>query len=470
VNRARTHSISTFVPLLLFVTACHDQRTLPPPSTDARSAGMLLLALEQGAIQWATAFDLIDGRGYPPIAWRGDVELIALEYGCSIERLGLAAGRQPLLAEPTDVPRLPPPRRVMSTRIDTTEWEPSEMSEPISLALRHLDLDPDNICTSARAAYSSMPVGVPVDGHADPSFAIPYDGETALIGSTDGKVYRLSRDGVIARVPALEDREYRGAYRAPRGDLWLISNRGTLARGTIDGVQSVTTTTSFTDPRRGIAIAGPNDVDAPFELFATATSSDTRVFARFDGERWEKLAEVEPHDGLFLPAAAWLGPEHAIAIGVGRYRNSVVRYREGVIREERLPTDAGPSSIMHHPTLGTIVGMDDGTIARNTGSDQWEAIPLAPPLRFVRTLAPVGDGFVFGASAEFNFLSYQFGQYFPAIGFCEGEVLTPDAIAASHLTSFADGSLIAATLQGFNSPLGIVILELEEEAGTCSQD
>jgi len=113
--------------------------------------------------------------------------------------------------------------------------------------------------------------------------------------------------------------------------------------------------------------------------------------------------------------------------------------------------------------------MDDGTIARHAGTGQWEALPSPPKLRYVRTASPIGEGFIFGGSAQVNFISYRFGQYFPAIGFCDAESLTPEEIAVSHLAAFADRALIGATLQSFDSPLGIVILELEEEAGTCSQ-
>ncbi len=453
--------------LLLVAGGCHDQRVLAPPPSDADSAGMVMVALDGDAVQWVTAFDLAAGGGYPALSWRGDPELVALGYGCPIERLGLSPGRQPLLDTPRDDLRLPLPRRIDSAQADVGAWSAVEMSDGVAAALRRLDLPLDNVCSASRAALDPVTISVPEDGHDDTAFLLPYDDESTLAGSRNGRVYRLHRSGALERVGALEDRKYRGAYLAADGELWMLSDRGTLARGSIDGLETVTTTTAF-GPVRYLALVGPTDPEASLELFATSSSTRAITFARFDGERWQMLTSVRPHSGIFLPAAAWIAPGIAAAIGAGEHRNSVVIYDHGIVTEELLPSDAGPSSILHHPQLGTIVGMDDGIVARRSAGGDWRALPIPLKMGFVRTLAPMGRGLLLGGSVEFNFLGYRFAQYLPDIGYCEGEAFTSEA--ASHIAALGRDAMVAATLQDFGSPLGLTILELTAPAGACSGD
>jgi hypothetical protein len=455
--------LAAHVGLAIASAGCHSNVVLDPlPASDgARSVLVIGHDAERGL--WVEAFD--SGERPPELHFTESVDLHAVELGCPLERLGLARGTQRLLDTPAQALRIPRPRRAWSTRIDDGRWSEGVLSPVGEETLRRLDVPNDNLCEATRAEFFTRKLDVPADGHGAPVFSVALDEESALVGSVDGRVYRAHRDGRVELLSSLSGLGVRAAYVRPGGEIWLLSAVGLLSHGRLGAPFETMTATAplglEDEDEIQVALAGPTVEGAPFELFA---ATNARRFIRFDGVEWRTIARVE-HRGIFVAAVAWIGEQHAVAIGMGQTPNTVVRYFRGSITEEALPTGSGVSSILHHAALGTVVGMDDGSLA--VRADQgWTPLFGGPDVRYVRTLLAEGDGFLFGASTEVNFLSYGFGQYLPEIGFCEPRTLTD--LAAIFVAPLGEDTFLATTLQSFDYPLELTLLDRTARSGDCT--
>lgn len=461
---------SALAPLLL--GACHSVVVLDAPSLGAARAALVVVAPPDGEALGAYAVDLAAEAAWPDLSVQPPSTVVTLAYSCDVARLGLTPGWQALQDPAAQQDLLPPPALVLASEVDeasSTAWtQAAQLSDAVVRRLRRLPLTPAARCRAAGARFESRVLTVPNDGHGPPAFLVSVDERRALAGTRDGKLYQVDLDGTITR---LESRErwpdpYVGAHRTSDGILWLVTAMGQVARGTIEqGFETITSTTAFPEQGR-IAVTGSTG-GAPFELFAEGEGdNDRRLFARFDGVRWEQLASVE-WDGIFLPAVAWVGPGEAVAIGAGQSGpNTVARYKNGEVHEEVLRGRSGLSAILQHSQLGTVVGRDTEGLYYFDGRT-WEPLEGLSPVTYIRVFSAEGPGFLYGGSVEFNFSATVFSQYHPTIGFCATTETYTD-VATSHLARLGEHALVAATLAGFSSPLGLTLLERTQEAASCS--
>jgi hypothetical protein len=466
--------------------SCHRSFAIPAPDLD----GIRSVLVIESAKGQVIAIDAVavpsDGSApdWPVLARHGDADVTVLEYGCSLDRMGLKPGPQTML-KGSAAGRLPRAAEMLSIPGNhPSSWtKVDQLSPTLRDQIDKLDLPPDNLCRVSTAEFEPRPLGLPDDNHGPPAFSVPIDDSSVLAATTDGKYYRVDASGLVTAVSfgPSDSTPFVGGYRAPDGDLWLMSRDGLLIRGTFDrGFTTVTSSAvlvqDFIDDRGNpqhfapsrIALRGPTTPDAPFELFASGNFP--RTFARFDGERWRLLARIN-FGGIFIPAIAWIEPSHAIAIGVENQPppdrapiNAIARYRSGAVTFESLPGRSGLSAIMRHPTLGIIVGRDgDGIYVEDSG---WTMLPTTERILWVRTFSPLGEGFMYGGSSMVNFSGSSFAQYYPEVGFCPSVVYTDYAV--SDLAPLGKDALVALTLAEFDRPLGIVLLERRHPPQECS--
>ncbi|MCC7381936.1 MAG: hypothetical protein IT384_08910 [Deltaproteobacteria bacterium] len=456
-------------PLLL--GACHSVVVLDAPSLGSARAALVVVAPPDGEALGAYAVDLAADAVWPDLSVQPPSTVLTLAYTCDVARLGLAPGWQALQDPAAQQDLLPPPAVVLATEVEeasSSAWAlQAQLPDSVVRRLRRLPLTPAARCRAAGARFESRVLAVPNDGHGPPAFLVPVDERRTLAGTRDGKLYQVDLDGTITRLVSRErwPDPYVGAHRTSDGILWLVTAEGQVARGTLEqGFETVTSTTAFPQQQR-IAVTGSTG-GAPFELFAEGVADDRRLFARFDGVRWQPLASVE-WDGIFLPAVVWVGPGEAVAIGAGESGpNTVSRYKNGEAREEILRGASGLSAILQHSQLGTVVGRDTEGLFRFVGRT-WEPLEGLSPVTYIRVFSAEGPGFLYGGSVEFNFSATAFSQYHPTIGFCATTETYTD-VATSHLARLGEHALVAATLAGFSSPMGLTLLERTQEAASCS--
>lgn len=456
--------------------ACHEITRFEAPALDDRTRAVLLIAFGSEPAEEVYAVPFEDGMfAWPQVFHRGDVSFAVLAYRCSLERLGLVEGPQALKEAPSERPWLPEPAEVWLAQGGpgrSGTWSSGQMNEAVEQILSKLPLEEENLCRSRQAVLEPKELSMPRDERRDPAFAVRVDDDHILAGTRNGFYYLVDRGGGVQPVEDFGADVYRGAYRADDGELWLMSTTGKLVRGRLGGEFTVVTSTAplrrRPDQELGqLALDGPkNTPGAPFELYA---ETDARTFLRFDGTTWTRLADSERHFWIFVARVAWIAPGEAAAISVGSATNTVVRYKNGEVIEERLSgSSVGLSCIAQVPGFGTIAGRDDGSVFIDEGGGSWRPLPGTGEQYFTRTIAPINGGFIYGASLEMNFLEYRFTQYFADLGHCPEERLTD--YAATQLVPFADGSLLAATVSDFGDPMGLTLLELAAPAGDCSGD
>lgn len=446
--------------LSLGLWGCQPVSPLQPPPVGAAKAVLLVLS-ELDAPVAAGVFDP-SGQAWPAFSVGTDGSLSAALFACEARRLGLTEGAQ-VLGEAALHDLLPPPAGLYTSAVGpgaAPAWMPqAAVSTAVIEATRRLPLAPDARCSAAGAHFESEIISLPNDGHGAPAFVIPVDGGRTLAGARGGHLYLVESTGV-RRLEALEGPPYLGGYRAPDGQLWLITDRGEVHRGTLETGFTVVTTTIAAPPpfsvrQERMAIAGPSRA-APFELFVETFVSDRIHLARYDGARWTSLADVHYED-LFLPAVAWIGPGEAVAIGASeRGENYVLRYKDGQLLHEVLPGSLGASSIVHHPVLGTLVGRDQEGIDVYDGGT-WRVFQEIQGPKYIRVMHPEGPGLLYAGSREFNYAASGFGQYQPSTGVCPTLRSFTD-LAVSHLAPLGELGLVALTLGGPNSPMGVTIM------------
>jgi hypothetical protein len=464
-------SIVRFAPAaMLILGACHRAEAFPP--LDLSGARSILLAIMSGEnLQSIYAADVSPGGSMqtpPDFAFRGAVDIHALAFACPLDRLGIAnPGRQNVLPMPSGIALLPSPLRAMRTSAPGAEAWTSEEALPsaVDIALSELDLPPDNRCRGETAIFEPHLITLPGDGHGPFGFVVPLDAHDSLVSAEGAKYYRVSDDFTATPVSLGISGDFRAAYRASDGQLWLLSVRGVLVHGTLDGgftVASSTAPLGKPSPGRRMSMTGPRG-NAPFELFA---ETDARAFARFDGTAWVGIARSPDYTSIFYPGVAWLSEEEAMAIGVGSMPVLVSHYKGQLpAEEEPLTGESGLAAIAHIPGFGTLVGRDRDGIYVNRG-DGWMPLPMKDPLLYVRVFWPLGDGFLYGGATMVNFLGYKFGQYFPSTGYCPQTMYTD--IAVMLLGPLGDHHLIGMMQGDFEAPTQLVVLEQTHPPHECS--
>jgi hypothetical protein len=448
-----------FVAALIAVFACHPVESIPaPPLSPEAKSGLLI---STGSSPTVVAFNV--AAGLPRLYTKNAGDLAILEFGCTLDRLGLEPGPQKLLAMPSDKIRLPRPKAVwLATASENATWSNGQLPASLDEFVRRLELDDENICRSTIARFRTQQIALPQDGRNDPGFVIRTDDDHALVSSRNGYYYLVDREGNAEKVTDFGDKQYVAGYRAPDGELWLMSLDGETVRGRLGAGFTAVTSTAPLERSERIWLEGSHG-DAPFELYA---ETDSRAFLRLEGSTWQLIERSRQHDGVFRPDLVWTGPNEAVAIGVGDVRNTVVKYANGTVMQDVLPENSGLSSIAFTPELGLIVGRDNGAIWHKNGDSPWKPLPSSGrELHYVRAITPISNGFFYGAGFEINFLEYHFFQYYPGVGHCPPERLTE--YATTHLTELSGGVYIMASLASFDAPLALTRVTTEEPANSC---
>jgi hypothetical protein len=130
----------------------------------------------------------------------------------------------------------------------------------------------------------------------------------------------------------------------------------------------------------------------------------------FDGQ-WHRPYSF-PYSSSFNRALAVIQPGEAIAVDIEG--SSVVRIKDGVAHEEKVPEGSGgPEAAANVPGVGQVVGTTEGAVLLYDPMLGWQPI-APPPFRglFAYVLTPYNGGFLLGA--VFGDLA----QYLPGHGFC----------------------------------------------------
>jgi hypothetical protein len=409
-----------------------------------------------------------DLQGAASISYHGAGPVEVLSFACDLARLGLMPGEQTLSSEAAPWSLLPDALGVRASDDPSSgEWRdlpaPSEGAEAL---LRRLPLAMENRCIASRTRWTSQAIDLG-GRQGEPTFAVRVDGTHALIGATRG-VFKVGVDGSFEQLRLGRERILAGFHREGEADFWFFDEAGELLRGPLDRPLEVVTSTAPVPPEAEWAVLTGAPAGEPFELFlATGPSSeDRRGLARFDGNTWSFTSSAS-HGDRFRAGVAWLGPGHAIAIGVDpRRNNAIVRYRDGVISSELLPGDMyGAASIAHLGELGTWIGRDNGEVDRYERG-AWLDTGIGLGSFYTRTFAPLEGGLIYGTGTTQNFLGYRFAQWFPDLGVCPLEQLTD--FAAFQLIALDDGALIANTTGDFDGPATPVVLTRVARARDCA--
>ncbi len=155
-----------------------------------------------------------------------------------------------------------------------------------------------------------------------------------------------------------------------------------------------------------VALAGPQDGEAPFELFAVVHMNDTGAAMRYDGARWRVIRHSEAQEPRNQPSLVWVGPSEAyFTPGRGGCRgvSCIIRYTNGSTTAEGLQTAAPVSALANVPGVGLLAGTTAGRILirKPGGFTPWVELGDSPLLNStVRAIIPFEDGFLYFAGAR----------------------------------------------------------------------
>ena len=350
--------------------------TLPqPPLVGARSGLLLIEDSEQSAV---FAFDLQpENPRLPQVFFREQAEIHLMLYGCPLERTGLQAGAVPLKELPDERASIGAPYttyRISTEGAQSQDWEAIAWPEGSAQELlRRINLPEESFCNSAVAQFTSEQITVTLEGQGQRSrFARALGDGTVLVGGPQGELFLV--DAQARLLPPLTGLVTADVHVGREGELWLLSELGGLYRGDLNEVTQVSTSPilSAREGRSGrlmVRLAGPGPAapSAPLELFVV---SDEASFERYDGQAWETVAEGEGRDRS--AHALWLGTAEALGAG-GSSPAVLVRYKDGLVIEEPLPTQSAIQAVARVKGQGTFVGTRSGDLIWQ-GDQGWSEV------------------------------------------------------------------------------------------------
>ena len=358
------------------------------------------------------------------------VHLEALVYDRTLEALGIPAGVLSTTSSLGVTRALPRPDRVQSALVVdegqpirwTSEPEASARIDAVRIPAR------PSPCASFEAEISE--VGDPAMG----ALALPLDATSVLLGTGNG-LYRWSPDGVT-RIPFPQGRILTGASTEsgrvligvePSG-IWAGRWSGTALEGGFlpkspDGGACVDTIAA-------------GDVGAGFELY---TLSCGGALGHYDGTGWNSMGPlpVMPQAQHGPHSMVWLGPGSALMISL--VSKVAVRIRDRTVTEEVVLGDYPPTTLALVPGFGPVIGNSDGQLL-SPHDNGWAFLPGNPTTHFVRHVAKLGDGLIFGGSLG------NVGQWWPEHGYCPLRQLAP--IAIEFIVPLGEGFVL------FGNPVG----------------
>ena len=422
--------------------ACHPTEALPPPPLAGASSALLIHVVEDTPA-FVYAVDPA-APAWPTFARRQDSALYLARFDCDLPRLALRAGPQTLAAAAAERRVLPPPRSIatLSLREEAAaSWAEVEAPTVVQDVLTRLDVPEDSVCQRVQATYTltDQDADAPTTALVVPRFGVPVGGGAFLVGATHHPDFnetsttgysalRLDADGaeVWPQVEAL-GRPLAGLARRD-GQLWLSSGRE-LWLGHPDTGFAVVTSTVFLPAPEVVLLAGDPDGDDLFMAVQVLIPGGVppsyparRGVYHLEGARWRRVLELEVAraelDELTL---AWVGPGEVLATGMARVAGSILRVRDGVAAEEPFGGDTA-RRVQGVAGRGPMVIDLVGGLYQQGAGRTWTKLRARGPGIYADHFEPLGeDGLaIFGLVGGFGVT-----QYFPEVGPCESESLSP---------------------------------------------
>jgi hypothetical protein len=426
---------------LLALAACGSPQTIPLPE-GTRTLVAVTIGEDEPEV---TITEVTEASVALSLDRVGSISLYA--FACPPSRFGLTSGNVSLSEHVATGDLLPDPLAILHGEtgfgvvptFEEVESLPSEVVETV----RRLPLSHGNRCRSTRARYVVEEI-LHEQRRDQPAFAVTIDEDHVLVGGLNRRPMIVSKEGEVEPSPAPE--VLLGAWLAPSGVLWSLDQNNVLRRGPALGPYEVVTASSAAPfaPGGRRSMSGPRG-DEPFELFVASNVGEQRRLSRFDGERWTLLAENKRADDFFHAGVVWIAPGEAVAIGmVPNLPHAVIRVKDGVVSNEILSAESEEaSSISWAPGVGPVIMRFNGQIDLYRNK-QWTPIEDTMLTHYPRAITPIADGFLYGTSTALNWLESGIGQYYPRVGACPLEVLTPEMNIG--FASYSDGTVLAVTI------------------------
>jgi hypothetical protein len=287
-------------PWLALLVGCGSARTIEviDPAMPADIVWVSVLSYDAN-LQWIDATGIVaqrSGASYVPLTSASSI--LVLGYTAETMANLSAPGadtllRSPLLAWSQGAPELPPP-----------DWnEHFELRGDRAIAQ-----DPISVPRLTVSWLKPVASGTACTGLASQSVPVPVvakflfltsieGGAAALVGATDGTLFRVTSDGRVTVVPRAPGPPiFTGAFDDGSGQLWLGTSSGALYRGALNGTPPLARvgTASVADTMRWFVGTRAGE---PFELFGLGnegslvsydpTGRPTVLFEfPFQGNRW----------------------------------------------------------------------------------------------------------------------------------------------------------------------------------------
>lgn len=321
---------------------------------------MQSLVTVEGSPPSLALFDLLRAPFRAGLDELDSQRFVALLYAAPAEGVAGSPGR---LTTASNSRGLPPPDRIEILDSDERVWRRSESIPADIAALKIAQLCP---CFGLYEGRTEIRVDAPALT-VDPRLALA--DEMKVVLSVQDSLHEVTGDGVEVSVsPGLGP--IRGMWiDRSSTEIWLATDGG-LSHGTIAG--------GFAPdvgpwPGPVVALAGPSDPAAPFELFVA--SSDGRLARLADGT-WTEIRE--PTAILFdrgKHVLSWAGPGSVIeSVGDERiFEHGGARDGFTNIDLPPRPSQDGVTAVGWIPRLGPLIGTRWGTILRRRAT-QWEVI------------------------------------------------------------------------------------------------
>lgn len=297
-------------------------------------------------------------------------------------------------------------------------------------------LIPDRDRCSTCTSFTAGRLPVPGLDTSSTSFALPTDGERALvIASKNGAAYWVDAAGNVAPACTPSGGVETAAASGPHR-IWTTDAGGCLARWDLDRLDpsrpcaAATSTRACAGARlRRIASAPEGEAE---ELFGI---TDTFAAYHYASGGWAPFGA--PLTG-YAGTVAWLGPEHGLAataqaevLWFDHQRIS----RGPVLIDDTMPTQITGAWIV--PSYGVVLGTRFDLLLRQAGAQYHPLWPHAQSGDDIRGLVEHRGSLYFTASAG------RLRQLHPRLGYCDGTTLFGDR-APRDVVVLEGGQIVVA--------------------------
>lgn len=376
----------------LFLAACSPSADVVKVPFSAGTKTVLLAAIEGAEISLRAI--AVEGRGaFFSAGTSENTRLIALEYSCSLDVLGLPEG--PVASGERALPSAKSIRELTAA----SEWR--EIVLPAELAALRIAGEPRQN-NSPCVRLVSQRFALPGDTHGQATIAVPLDDRRAFIAMTAGYFF-ISSPQAVQTVELSSSTPARAGLR--RGDeIFMIGNGGAMVRGDLElNFERAPPLPDGGVRGRWLAASGAGQ---PLELFA---AHETGEMARFDGQTWSEIGLGDPdvpHAGI-----AYLGPNEAIFVGLNQ--PNIYHYLDGALEVEELPGLSSldfPTSADFIEGFGVVAGTQLGAVYQR-GQRGWTKLFELQEPQTIHRIVKIGEGLLIGARR-------QLVQYHPSHGGC----------------------------------------------------